>query len=49
MSTRNFPTTPGWTLMETSLDDTLTGRNIDELHESVLETDPLEIEASDFL
>jgi hypothetical protein len=39
---------PRWILMEVDADDELTGRNIDALHESVGETDPLGRDAADF-
>ena len=38
---------PGWVLMETDPDGTQTGRSVVGLHESLMEVDPLGIEAED--
>jgi hypothetical protein len=38
---------PGWQLMEADDDGALTGRDVGGLHESILEVDPLGIEAED--
>jgi hypothetical protein len=38
---------PGWLLMEVGLDEQFTGREVGGLHESLLQVDPLGIEAED--
>lgn len=42
------PGAPGWTLVETGSGGNPTGRRVEGLHESLMETDPNGIDADDF-